>query len=274
MSIIKLQNFRNHFAAVIFLAAAIFLSSCEEDSDEVIDPSFASPLIADLVLSRDTVKTTSVSPAVNLIVRVKADLNSGSPISSAKCTVFYPNGGQAGVYQLYDSGNFPDTISGDMVYTGSVNIDNIQCLLVGSYSAEVIFENSSGLFSNLLTSSFFVVNTANQPPVILSTNLPDSVIRPAQPGDSVLLTISLNASDPDGSCDLKDVSFVTVRPNGVTLPPIPMTNGGNGLFTFSNYVSYSSDPTSFGYFKYTFTARDNSNILSSPVRDSIKFVAQ
>lgn len=245
--------------------------SCEKESDEIIDPSFASPVISDLFLSKDTVFTTSSSPLINLIVRVNVNSNEGALVSNVKCRVFDPTNALAGSFQLNDNGSSPDPTAGDQTYTGAINIDNIQCLLVGTYSLEVVAENTSGLFSNLITSGFKVVNTANQPPIISATNLPDSIVRP-QPGDSALLTITVNVNDPDGVCDLKDVSFVTVRPNGVTLPAIPMFNSGNGTFSFANYVSYSSDPTSYGYFKYTFTARDNSNILSAPVRDSIKFI--
>ena len=268
----KSPKFIKIYAAVMMLAAALFLSSCEKESDEIIDPSLASPVISDLVLSKDTVLTTSSSPLINLIVRVKVNLNGGEQISSAKCTVLDPLNSAAGVFQLYDNGSSPDTVPGDMTYTGSINIDNIQCLLVGTYDIEVVCENTSGLFSNLITSSFHVVNTANQPPAVVSSNLPDSVVRPL-PGDSTLLTITVNVNDPDGLCDIRDVSFVTVRPNGVTLPAIPMSGSGNGVYSFSNYVSYSTDPTSYGYFKYTFTARDNSNILSAPLRDSIKFIS-
>ncbi len=254
------------------MIAALFLVSCEKESDEIIDPSFTSPVISDLLFSKDTVFTNSASPLINLIVRVNVSTNDGEQISNVKCTVFDPNNEQAGVFELNDNGASPDTTPGDQNYTGSINIDNIQCLLVGNYSVEVVAENTSGLFSNLITSVFRVVNTANQPPVINSTALPDSIVRPL-PGDSSLLTITVNVSDPDGLCDLNDVSFVTVRPNGVTLPAIPMFNSGNGVFSFSNYVSYSSDPSSYGYFKYTFTARDRANLLSVPVRDSIKFIA-
>ena len=246
--------------------------SCEKESDEIIDPSFASPAISDLVLSKDTVVTTSSSPLINLIVSVDVNLNDGSQISNVQCRVFDPANDQIGVYQLNDNGSSPDPTAGDQTYTGSINVDNIQCLLVGNYSLEVVAENTSGLFSNLITSSFIVVNSANQPPQITTTNLPDSIVRPL-PGDSSLLTITVNVNDPNGICDIKDVSFVTVRPNGVTLPAIPMFNSGSGLFSFSNYVSYSSDPTSYGYFKYTFTARDNSNLLGTSVKDSIKFIA-
>ena len=246
--------------------------SCEKDSDEIIDPSFASPAISDFVLSNDTVITTSSSPLINLIVSVNVNLNDGSPINKVQCRVYDPVNTQIGVYQLNDNGSSPDPTAGDRTYTGAINIENIQCLLVGNYSLEVVAENTSGLFSNLITSSFIVVNSANQPPRITTTNLPDSIVRP-MPGDSSLLTITVNVNDPDGICDVKDVSFVTVRPNGVTLPAIPMFNSGSGVFSFSNYVSFSSDPTSYGYFKYTFTARDNSNLLSASVKDSILFIS-
>jgi hypothetical protein len=174
---------------------------------------------------------------------------------------------------MSDNGTSGDTTSGDGNYTTTININNIQCLVVGNYTLEYLAKNNSGLYSNTIVSGLKVVNTNNSPPVITNTNLPDSVVRPL-PGDSTLLTISINADDPDGLCDLKDASFVTVRPNGFVLPAIPMFNSGNGLFLFSAYVSYSSDPTSYGYFKYTFTARDRSDSLSSPVVDSIKFVQQ
>ena len=171
---------------------------------------------------------------------------------------------------MLDNGVPPDTNANDSRYTASININNIQCLLVGNYVLEYVAENNSQLFSNLITSNISVINTAAVAPVITSTNLPDSVERPAL--DSTLLTISVNVNDPDGLCDIKNVTFVTTRPNGVVFPPIPMFNNGNGQFTFSNYVRASSDPTSYGYFKYKFTARDNSDSLSAPVTDSIKFV--
>lgn len=214
--------------------------------------------------------TTSAAPVISLLASVIVNTNEGSPIRKVTCTIRFPDQ-ESREFSMLDNGVPPDTNSSDSRYTASVNISNISCLLVGQYTLEFVAENNSGLFSNLLTSSFIVVNAANAPPVITSTNLPDSVVRPL-PGDSALLTISINVNDPDGLCDLKDVTFVTTRPNGVILPPIPMSNSGTGQFSFSNYVLYSTDPSSYGYFKYEFTARDNSNLLSSPVRDSIKFV--
>jgi len=171
---------------------------------------------------------------------------------------------------MLDNGVPPDSNSNDGRYIVTVNISNIQCLIVGNYRLEYVAENNSGLFSNLITSGIRVINTDNLPPVITGTNLPDSVVRPLV--DSTLLTISINVTDPNGLCDLKDVTFSTVRPNGELIPPQPMFYNGNGQFIFSNYVRNSSDPTSYGYFKYTFIARDNSNLLSAPVTDSIKFV--
>ncbi len=253
------------------MIAAFIFYSCEENNDNVIDPSISAPIISNPYKSKDTVSVNSANPLINFITSLNVNENNGSSLKSVTCSVKDPDGFLLGKFNMADNGILPDTISGDKRYTATVNISNIQCLLVGLYKIEFLAENNSGLFSNVITSDFRVINTSNQPPTIISTNLPDSVIRPF-PGDSTLLTIFINAGDPDGLCDLKEVTFVTRRPNGVILPPIPMFNNQNGQFIFSNYVSFSSDPSSYGYFKYTFTARDNSNILSSPVTDSIKFV--
>lgn len=253
------------------MIAAFIFYSCEENNDNVIDPSISAPIISGPYQSADTVFTTSSSPLINFIVSLNVNENGGSSLKSVKCSVKDPNGVSIGNFNMADNGVLPDTSSGDNRFTSTVNISGIQCLLVGNYALEFLAENNSGLFSNLITSGFRVINSANQPPVIISTNLPDSVVRPL-PGDSALLTISIQVNDPDGLCDIKDVTFVTRRPNGVIFAPIPMYNNQNGQFEFSNYVAYSTDPTSYGYFKYTFTARDNSNILSIPVADSIKFV--
>lgn len=256
---------------MLLTVAAFIFYSCEKTDDSVIDPSFASPLLSDPVKSMDTVYTTSATPVISLATSVTVNLNGGAPINSVTCNVTDPAGNILGRINLSDNGASPDTSAGDGKYSGLINITNINCLIVGAYQLDYVAENSSGLFSNLIISDFNVVNTAAQAPVIASTNLPDSVVRP-MPGDSTLLTISVNVTDADGLCDIRDVAFVAVRPNGVVLPAIPMFNNGNGQFIFSNYVAYSTDPTSYGYFKYTFTARDNSNLSSTPVTDSIKFV--
>lgn len=246
------------------MVASFIFYSCEENNDAVIDPTYYSPLISNPVISQDTVFTTSANPLINFNTSVSVNTNNGSAIRNVICSLTDPEGNLLGNFNMSDNSN-----SG--IYSVTVNDSNISCLLVGNYKLEYIAENNSGLFSNLITSELRVVNTANQPPVISSTNLPDSVVRPV-PGDSTLLTISVNVNDPDGLCDLKDVTFVTVRPNGVTLPPIPMFNNQNGQFLFAAYVSFSSDPTSYGYYKYTFTAKDRSNVLSSSVTDSINFI--
>lgn len=254
------------------MITALFISSCEENNDAVIDTSISAPIMLDPYVSSDTVYTTSANPLISFNTSVSVNINDGSSINTVTCTIKDPDRNIAGQFNLLDNGVLPDSAANDGIYSANINLTGIICLLVGTYGLEYVAENNSGLFSNLLTDDIKVVNTANAPPVIVSANLPDSVIRPL-PGDSTLLTISVNVNDPDGLCDLRDVTFVTVRPNGVTFPPIPMFNNGNGQFVFANYVIYSTDPTSYGYFKYTFTARDRSNLLSAPVTDSIKFVS-
>ncbi len=254
------------------MVTALFISSCEENNDAVIDTSISAPIMLDPYVSSDSVFTTSSNPVINFNTSVSVNINNGSSIKSVTCTVKDPDRNVIGQYNLLDNGVSPDSTANDGVYSAAVNVTGINCLLVGTYGLEYVAENNSGLFSNLLTDDIKVVNSANVPPLIISTNLPDSVVRPL-PGDSALLTISIDVVDPDGLCDLKDATFTTIRPDGQPIPAIPMFNNGNGQFLFANYVTYSTNPTSYGYYKYTFTARDRSNLLSIPVTDSIKFVS-
>jgi hypothetical protein len=251
---------------------SISLYSCEKINNNVIDPTYYAPLISAPQLSTDTVRTTSSNPLINFSTSITVNLNQGTPISNVKASLIFPDGAVVNEIFLNDNGAAPDITAGDGIYSGTFNFSNIQCLIVGEYRIEYVAENSQELQSNVISYPFPVINTANQPPVIVSTDLPESVVRPPQGGNPFPLTIRITANDPDGICDLKEASFVTERPNGVILPRIPMIYEGNGLFSFSALVEYSGDPTSYGYFKYTFRATDNSNVNSIEVKDSINFV--
>jgi hypothetical protein len=171
---------------------------------------------------------------------------------------------------MSDNGVLPDTTAGDGRYIAQINISNIQCLLVGAYKIQYVAQNSATLFSNLITSVFPVVNTANLPPVISNLIIPDSVVRPIT--GSFDLTISLTATDPDGSCDINSVYFDAFRSTGNHIGRIPMFPAGNNIYTFTNPVTPAVPDSLYGYYKYIFQAIDNSNALSNQITDSIKFV--
>jgi hypothetical protein len=262
---------RKFFILAVCISIGGIISSCEKMNDTVIDPTYFSPVVSNPQRSTDSVRTTSSNPVINFSTSISVNVNQGSPIAGVNAYLFLPDGIMIDSVSLNDNGVSPDVTANDGIYSGSFNITNIQCLIVGSYKIDYLAVNTEGLFSNLISSTLPVVNTENLPPVIVSTNLPDSVIRPATGVNPFPLTISINATDPDGLCDLYLATIRAFRPNGNFIGNINMNNQGNGLFSFTSLVEQATD-TTVGYYKYYFRVYDNSNISSSEVLDSIKFV--
>ncbi len=266
-----MKNRIKYFAVLIVISVIFILNSCEKKDNTIIDPCCRAPYISNFFKSTDTVFTTSFNPQIILSVSVNVDVNGGSPIKSVVCRVLFPDNSIAGNFSLSDNGNLPDSVSGDGKYSGTINITNISCLLVGQYTINLYAENTDGYISNQINSYFKVVNTDNYPPYISSLNLPDSVIRPIS--GFINLTIEATANDTNGFCDIKTVQFDAYRPNGNFIGRFEMTKSNNfGLFSYTAPVGASTADSSFGYFKYFFQAIDNSNAVSTIVKDSIKFV--
>ena len=99
------------------MITALFISSCEENNDAVIDTSISAPVMLDPYISSDTVFTTSANPVINFNTSVSVNINGGSSIKSVKCTVKDPDRNIIGQYNLLDNGISPDSIANDGVYS-------------------------------------------------------------------------------------------------------------------------------------------------------------
>ncbi|MFA7360487.1 MAG: hypothetical protein WC139_05560 [Candidatus Kapaibacterium sp.] len=251
---------------VLVLLASFVLISCEKKNDNVIDPSYDSPVIVSVTKSTDTVSTTSSAPNISFDLTVVANENNGSPIASVNCVLVDPLGASLGSFAL----NYIQDVTGGKQYSKNVSASSISCLLVGNYTVQVVAKNDAGLFSSQVNLPLYVRNSANVAPVVINTNLPDSVVRPVS--GSIPLTISINVTDADGSCDIKDVYFGAYRPNGNFIGFNPLIFSSNNEWTFTNVVTPSTADSSYGYFKYQFFAKDRSDAVSTGVWDSIKFV--
>lgn len=255
-----------NFLMAVAVVFAVY--SCEKKSDSVIDPSYDSPVIVSVTKSTDTVSTTSGSPIIAFDLTAVVSENGGGAIASVDCKLIDPLGGVAATFGL----NYVQEVSEGKKYAKSVSVSGISCLLVGGYTVQLTAKNEAGLFSSVVNSPLYVKNTANVSPVVVSTNLPDSVVRPVS--GQVDLTILANVTDADGSCDLKEVYFDAYRPSGFIIPggPIPMTLFSGSEWRFTNPVGASTADSSYGYFRYHFFAKDRTGAVSVGVWDSIKFV--
>lgn len=253
---------------------SIFFSSCEKKDDSVLDPSYKSPLLSNPYKSKDTVFTTSSAPVINLVSSVLVNPNDGGDIKSVTCKVYAPDNTLLGTYSMKDDGSTPDTVSGDSRYSCEINITNISCLLVGQYSIQLIAENTSGLVSNQINSSFPVVLSNNQAPIVWGLISPDSIAIPSSGMN--ITTLSVNVLDSNGYCDIKRVFFNSYRPDGTITGGSPFkmyddgdivnhgdTTAGDGKFSL--IIRIESTQTTVGWFTFKYQSEDNSGLLSNQV---------
>lgn len=253
------------------IVANIFSSiSCEKKDDSIIDSNFQKPIVSDIYLSSDTIYTNSTTPLIAFIASAKVSENGGTAIKFVNCKIYDAKGTVIGIFQMQDNGSPPDSIAGDARFTANITITNISCLIVGQYQIQFLAENTSGISSDLLTRTFNVIDTANQPPSISNPDLPDSVVRPVT--GSFDLTISVDVVDPDGECDIASVYFDAFRPTGSYIGRNSMVKSGLVKYSFTAPVLPATADSSYGYYKYLFQAIDNSGALSPVLIDSIKFV--
>lgn len=192
-------------------------------------------------------------------------MTSTNPVRAITVTLYNPLNEVVATSQLQSVGSNN--------YSGNVNVQNISCLLVGIYSLQIVAEDELGLFSNLIITSVPVINTANQPITLSNPILPDSVVRPVSiPFD---LTVSIDATDLNGKCDIDKILLYSIRPTGFPVnngEPFEMTNVAGNRYSYTAGVFPAVPDSLYGYYKYIFQGRDRSGILSTQYVDSIKFV--
>jgi len=259
---------------------SVFFTSCEKKDDSILDPSYKSPLLSNPFKSKDTVYTTSSAPVINLVSSVFVNPNEGGDIKSVTCKVYAPDNTLLATYTMKDDGSAPDTVSGDSRYSCQINVTNISCLLVtniscllvGQYSIQLIAENTAGLVSNQINSSFLLVMTNNQAPIVWGLISPDSIAIPTS--GSNVTTLAINVLDSNGYCDIKRVFFNSYRPDSSITggSPFTMYDDGNLILhgdsaaldgRFSLIIRIESTQTTIGWYTFKYQAEDNSGLLGN-----------
>lgn len=261
----------------IVLFSCLLFSACEKKDSTIIDPVLSFPSILKTSFNPATFDTSIISAIT------EAKVSSDIAIKKVTVTVKNPSGTELGIFELKNDGILPDTTANDSIYTGYVSF-TLNCRILGIYRAEYLAENTVGLFSPKIVRQFNVINTYNHIPFLSDLMLNHELRRPSGSGSDTTNydTLHIQANDPDGNCDIKQVFFNSYNPRNFPsrFNPFIMYDDGNihshgdpiaSDYQYSLIVEVTADPsdTSLGYFKFHFYAQDNSDSLSHPLIDSI-----
>jgi len=266
----------------ILLLAALLFSACERSVDTPADKDLSRPYLHDLQIFPESFNTDTIlvgggtdpDDILNLSFNcvVIADRNAGSPTPAVRYTVGLP--AEERVFAegaLRDDGVNPDISANDGIFTGTVAF-SIRRVDIGKFEVALNGYYDPASPSNIVRHAFDVFRSSS-PPVIAGLSAPDTVILPG-PGQVSLLLITLDASDPDGQADLREVFFRNRdSPSDTTRKFLLLDDGhvtgvsgdstaNDGTFSIIVQLPYG---TPAGTYRFLFEATDRSGIGSNTI---------
>ena len=197
------------------VAATLLLTSCEKSVDTPTDVDLGKPYLHDLMAYPGSFNTDTMlvnggtNPndilTITFACFVNADLDAVHPAPTVRYAVRLP--AEELLYKtgaLRDDGVSPDASAGDGLYSGTVSF-TIRRVEIGRFEVAVDAYYEGGTPSNMVSQGITVARSS-RPPVVSSLSAPDTVAAPG-PGQVTLLLMTLDASDPDGQADLREVFF-------------------------------------------------------------------
>ncbi len=225
----------------------LLLAGCDKNPDGVIDPSGRRPNLLAVVLTTSTFNTDTIfvngkkSPSDQLILPIGFKATIGIPATAV----------QSFHYSVTRTSDGIEVTSGDIALTyieklqiqsivESITLNKsfslpIQRSDIGIFSVELSAIDESGFESNAFRSPLSIVRL-NRPPQISNLQAPDTLQLPLQ--GSVVVLLTLNVFDPDGSSDIRKVQFTSILPDGKpsSSGPIQMFDDG-GMVDLGGYTS-------------------------------------
>ncbi len=219
------MKMRKFFVILIVL----LFYSCENEKLNVIDINLSNPPIIKLAkiepneINLDTILVgAEKNPEDTLKIKFKAkaivyDKDGQDDISETFCYVINPHRGitltQTKLSRINDS-----------TFYGTPEF-NIKRKDAGVFYVKIFSIDKSNFTSNEF---YFNLNLyrGNRPPVISDLNAPDTVVLQTQ---TILIKITIKATDPDGENDIKTVYFNSFKPDGSPSSgnPFQMYDDGN-----------------------------------------------
>jgi hypothetical protein len=195
----------------IFFLAFFFFTSCEKNYDNVIDTSKSNYQVKSVFPKDSVIFNLSDSSVV-----VKIEFTQESRLNSVYAIIFDPSGKKyiSNNLSLYDNGKSEngDSIAGDKIYANKILMKSKDPN--GNYLIKYFVDDD-------ISSNRFVAQTtfkyrngeANLPPTISNALIdPDTLTVTT----TTTIQTRINASDPNGLNDIKEVYFIVFRPDGST----------------------------------------------------------
>lgn len=213
---------------IALLIIALFYS-CERENLNVVDINFANPpIIKSAKIEPNEINLDTIlvgeekNPEDTLKIKFKAtaivhDKDGQDDISETFCYVINPLRGATLIQTKLNRIN-------DSTFYGEPEF-KIKRKESGIYQVRFFSIDKSNFTSNEFYLNFNLYR-GNRPPIISDLNAPDTVILQTQ---TILIKITIKATDPDGDNDIKAVYFNSFKPDGSPSSgnPFRMYDDGN-----------------------------------------------
>ncbi len=256
---------------ILFLLIPIFLGGCEKNYNNVVDNQ-----ISYQVESVNSLDNFIYIPSDSLIT-ISLSVNSPSNIKEIYADVYSSGNTKLNdsPVQLLDNGaaGNGDTTAGDNKYSARFPLS--KSYPIGTYTIKYYITDVNDYTREVAVKSFEYDNNQNALPPQLSNLVAPDTVKVADPKSVIFMSVS--ASDPNGLGDIKEVYFITYRPDGST------SNNKNQMYDdgddfhgdlkagdgiYSVYIEVTPQNAK-GTYKFNFRASDRSSKLSNLISHNI-----
>lgn len=250
----------------------IFLGGCEKTNNDIVDSN-----ISYQVESINTVNNFLYT-TVDSLISVNLKVNSSSDIKNIYFDIYSSDNTQLNnspVY-MYDNGETDngDTTAGDNIYSAKFPLS--KSYPVGTYTIKFFVTDLVDNTRQVAVKNFeYDNNQISYPPQLSGLYAPDTIF--VQVPKSVVF-MSINASDPNGLNDIKQVYFISYRPDGTTSGEKNQmfddgdtqndgdVKAGDGIYSILIEVTPDNNK---GTYRFDFRAVDRTSKLSNLISHNI-----
>ena len=269
-------------AIILAVCALLAQSGCDKNPLGIVESRGHPPVVSRVFMTPSVVIVDTMVPD-NGVYHIKAILSAKatdpdgiSDLRTVQGDIVGPDGAHVLAVSLLDNGAFPDSASGDGIYTASVNLP-VTRGTVGNYYPFVTATDGSSLQSSSTSASLLVISRTNSPPRLSNLTAPDTVT--VAIGETATIPMTVVASDSNGLADIKEVFFLSLdSSNPTTHFQMKDDGGANGSFsgdavagdgTYSIVIQLVASSSTKPSYRFQFQARDAAGDTSASLLHTI-----